>query len=201
MNELSDLIRRFVLSLRLRAAPMLAVLAQNKGATSIGAIAGLAIALVCTWRYISQARGRRRAGKRDGAPRRPGSGSGHDSDLASASGVSRTITHASKRGGDKHGLRESSPPVQYTLSQYVRRQLNGARKMTVYMPGIVLIESTPEELQLEPDWHVDSSSETISQLARFVKKELHITPTGAEVVGGNIVSAVSLESFFRPPSV
>ncbi|MCO5582967.1 hypothetical protein L7F22_036872 [Adiantum nelumboides] len=39
--------------------------------------------------------------------------------------------------------------------------------------------------QLEPDWHVDTSLETISQLARFIRHELHISPVGTSRAAPN----------------
>eukprot|EP00850_Spirogloea_muscicola_P012089 SM000077S21563 [mRNA] locus=s77:208509:209981:- [translate_table: standard] len=150
----------------------------------------------------------------------------------------------------------------------VKLQLQGARKMTCQVLGVVLEEATPEELQLsatvvgssvevlkeigrvcdlyllvrvldndseerarsaleagglfesnyvnrdkvlfcstevgitsfvrqlEPEWHVDSSGETVSQLARFVRYELHIAGPGGAVTAPNVVSASSLSRYF-----
>ncbi|XP_054814394.1 peroxisome biogenesis protein 22-like isoform X2 [Prosopis cineraria] len=50
--------------------------------------------------------------------------------------------------------------------------------------------------QLEPDWHVDTNPEIISQLARFIKYELHVCPFRTERTAANVFSASSLEQFF-----
>ncbi|KAG4985722.1 hypothetical protein JHK82_033329 [Glycine max] len=47
--------------------------------------------------------------------------------------------------------------------------------------------------QLEPDWHIDSNPEIISQLARFIKYQLHVSPFRTERTAANIFSAPSLE--------
>ncbi|CAN1161184.1 Peroxisome biogenesis protein 22 [Linum perenne] len=50
--------------------------------------------------------------------------------------------------------------------------------------------------QLEPDWHIESSPEIVTQLARFIKYQLHVSPTKLERTPGNVVSSPSLEQFF-----
>ncbi|XP_024987749.1 peroxisome biogenesis protein 22-like [Cynara cardunculus var. scolymus] len=50
--------------------------------------------------------------------------------------------------------------------------------------------------QLEPDWHIDSNPEINSQLARFIKCQLHISPLRPEQMASNVFSSSSLEQFF-----
>nr|XP_043613036.1 peroxisome biogenesis protein 22 isoform X1 [Erigeron canadensis] len=50
--------------------------------------------------------------------------------------------------------------------------------------------------QLEPDWHIDSSREIATQLARFIKYQLHISTTKTERIASNVFSSSSLEHFF-----
>nr|KAJ0211163.1 hypothetical protein LSAT_V11C400184000 [Lactuca sativa] len=162
-------------------------------------------------------------------------------------------------------------PVKPTLGQIVRQRLNDGRKVTCRLLGIILEESTPEELQvvtnqatvrssvlevvlemtkfcdlylmetvlddetekrvltalenagiftsgglikdkvlfcskevgrtsfvrqLEPDWHIDSNREISSQLARFIKCQLHISPLKTEQIAPNVFTSSSLEQFF-----
>ncbi|KAK9064417.1 hypothetical protein SSX86_015799 [Deinandra increscens subsp. villosa] len=49
--------------------------------------------------------------------------------------------------------------------------------------------------QLEPDWHIDSNPEITSQLARFIRHQLHIS-TKTEQIASNVHSSSSLEQFF-----
>ncbi|XP_061363087.1 peroxisome biogenesis protein 22 isoform X1 [Gastrolobium bilobum] len=50
--------------------------------------------------------------------------------------------------------------------------------------------------QLEPDWHIDTNPEIVSQLARFIKYQLHVSPYKTERTASNVFSAPSLEQFF-----
>lgn len=50
--------------------------------------------------------------------------------------------------------------------------------------------------QLEPDWHIDSNPEITSQLARFIKHQLHIS-TKPERIASNVFASSSLEKFFE----
>ncbi|KAJ6989563.1 hypothetical protein NC653_022201 [Populus alba x Populus x berolinensis] len=50
--------------------------------------------------------------------------------------------------------------------------------------------------QLEPDWHIDTNPEILFQLARFIKYQLHVSPTRIERTAANVFSSPSLEQFF-----
>ncbi|KAM5580704.1 hypothetical protein ABKV19_010110 [Rosa sericea] len=50
--------------------------------------------------------------------------------------------------------------------------------------------------QLEPDWHIDTNPEIIFQLSRFIKYQLHISPTRSERATSNVFNSPSLEQFF-----
>ncbi|XP_022971069.1 peroxisome biogenesis protein 22-like isoform X2 [Cucurbita maxima] len=50
--------------------------------------------------------------------------------------------------------------------------------------------------QLEPDWHIDSNHDIISQLARFIKYQLHVAPIKHERAASNVYCSPSLEQFF-----
>ncbi|KAI3698800.1 hypothetical protein L2E82_42628 [Cichorium intybus] len=49
--------------------------------------------------------------------------------------------------------------------------------------------------QLEPDWHIDSNPEISSQLARFIRQQVHISRK-TERIASNVISSSSLEQFF-----
>ncbi|KAK1422909.1 hypothetical protein QVD17_18198 [Tagetes erecta] len=49
--------------------------------------------------------------------------------------------------------------------------------------------------QLEPDWHIDSNPEITSQLARFIRHQLHISAKKQQFAS-NVHSSSSLEQFF-----
>ncbi|XP_022136020.1 peroxisome biogenesis protein 22-like isoform X2 [Momordica charantia] len=51
--------------------------------------------------------------------------------------------------------------------------------------------------QLEPDWHIDSDPEIVSQLARFINCQLHISQVKPpDRTSSNVLSSASLEQFF-----
>ncbi|KAK4776859.1 hypothetical protein SAY86_005547 [Trapa natans] len=50
--------------------------------------------------------------------------------------------------------------------------------------------------QLEPDWHIDTNPEVISQLARFIKYGLLLSPSRPKNTALNVISSPSLEQFF-----
>ncbi|KAL2483231.1 Peroxisome biogenesis protein 22 [Forsythia ovata] len=50
--------------------------------------------------------------------------------------------------------------------------------------------------QLEPDWHIDTNPEIVTQLARFIKYQLHISAIKPEGTAFNVFNATSLEDFF-----
>ncbi|KAL8167572.1 hypothetical protein V2J09_009071 [Rumex salicifolius] len=50
--------------------------------------------------------------------------------------------------------------------------------------------------QLEPEWHIDTNAEVVSQLARFIKYQLVISASRPERAASNVFSSPSLEQFF-----
>lgn len=261
-EEILQLFRGLGTSLLSRVSHFTAALSDLMHSKSIGALAGFAIALVCTWKYMKAAENRRkRLEKRDEAQ--------ESATTSSTTGTSTSValhqTQSAHRGA-KNTVAEI--PVELTTAQIVKRQLNGGRKMTCQLLGVIFEETSPEELQkhavvrpqvvdvllelaqacdlylmtrllddeseanalealeavglfsigglnrnkvlfcsteagrasfvrqLEPDWHVDTSVETISQLARFIRHELHVSPIGTSRAAPNVLNAETLESYF-----
>lgn len=232
---------------------------------TIGAVAGLAVAIVFTWRLLrspnpTQGRQRKRQG---GASSNPGA-----STNSNASVVPSDASLPSDELRAQNVVDEFFQPVKPTLGQIVRQKLSEGRKVTCRLLGVILEESSPEELQtkatvrssvlevlleitkfcdlylmdrvlddesekrvlvaleeagvftsgglvkdkvlfsstengrssfvrqLEPDWHIDTNPEIVTQLARFIKYQLHIAPYKTERTAANVFSAPSLELFF-----
>ncbi|XP_051115209.1 peroxisome biogenesis protein 22-like isoform X2 [Andrographis paniculata] len=246
--KLSDLFRRLAL----------------QDSRSVGAIAGLAFAVVFTWRVLRTPSGPQRRQPKRQAPAASNSGvNNHESIDASSSGVS----NATEDSRTQNVVDEFFQPVKPTLGQIVRQRLSEGRKVTCGLLGVILEESSPEELQqatvrssvlevlleitkicdlylmervlddeseknilaalesagiftsgglvkdkvlfcstengrtsfvrqLEPDWHIDSSPEIITQLARFIKYQIYISPTKLERPASNVFTASTLEQFF-----
>ncbi|KAK6134891.1 hypothetical protein DH2020_031375 [Rehmannia glutinosa] len=215
---------------------------------SFGAIAGLALAIVFTWRFLRTPRGPQRRQSKRQTP------------SGSSSGVSRASVNDVSS--------EVSNPPEDSRTQNVVDEFFQPVKVTCRLLGVVLEESSPEELQkqatvrssvlevlleitkfcdlylmervlddesekkvlialedagfftsgglvkdkvlfcstengrasfvrqLEPDWHIDSNPEIITQLARFIKYQLRISPDKLERPASNVFTATSLEQFF-----
>ena len=150
-EELVQLLRGINATLTVKLSHLLGFVFRNKNASSIGAAAGLAIALWWTWKCwrIPGARPNPRLDKRDGAAAASTSqapaGSMDSMPGGSSTAVATTITHATQRGSAMESKAVESGVL--TTAQIVRRQLNGGRKMTCQLLGVVLEETTPEELQ------------------------------------------------------
>ncbi|CAN0896975.1 Peroxisome biogenesis protein 22 [Linum grandiflorum] len=262
-EELLQLIKRFGAYLSFKMSNYIPISLRNLDSRSVGAIAGLALAMVFTWRLLrSPSAPPRRQPKRQTPTRTSTSSAGATQSIPSGDRSSSDDSRA------QNVVDEFFQPVKPTLGQVVRQKLSEGRKVTCRLVGVILEESNPEELQkqatvkpsvlevlseitkycdlylmervlddesekkvldalesagvfasgglvkdkvlfsstetgrtsfvrqLEPDWHIDSSPEIITQLARFIKYQLHVSPTKLERCPGNVVSSPSLEQFF-----
>lgn len=240
-------------------------LSQTLDSRSAGAITGLAFAIVFIWRILRSPSGPQRRHPKQQAVTPGSSGvSRHFSENIPTSEVSPP----SEDSNAQNVIDEFFQPVKPTLGQIVRQRLGEGRKVTCRLLGVILEETSPEELQkqatvrssalevlleitkfcdlylmervlddesekkvlqaledagvftsggivkdkvlfcsiengrtsfvrqLEPDWHIDTNPEIVFQLARFIKYELHITPTKSERTAMNVFSSTSLEQFF-----
>jgi len=264
-EELVQLIKRFGAYLTVKISNLLPISLQNLNSRSFGAIAGLAVAFVFTWRLLrSPSQPQRRQPKRQaGTPSSSGVSTTSNANLVPP-GVSPSLEDSRAQ----NVVDEFFQPVKPTLGQIVRQKLSEGRKVTCRLVGVILEESSPEEIQkqatvrssvlevlleitkfcdlylmervlddeserkvlqaledagvftsgglvkdkvlfcstengrtsfvrqLEPDWHIDSNPEIVTQLARFIKYQLHISPTRPERTAPNVFSAPSLEQFF-----
>ncbi|GER48217.1 ATP-dependent protease ATPase subunit HslU [Striga asiatica] len=242
---------------------------------SVGAVAGLAFAIFFTWRLLRTPNApQTRQPKRQG-PTSSGSFVGTQESIDASSS---RVNNPSEDSRTQDVIDEFFQPVKPTLGQIVRQRLREGRKVTCQLVGVILEESSPEELQkqatvrssvlevlleitkfcdlylmervldddseitymldefvqknvltalegagvftsgglvkdkvlfcstengrtsfvrqLEPDWHIDSNPEIVTQLARFIKYQLHVSPAKLEKPSPNVFSATSLEQFF-----
>lgn len=265
-EELVELIRRLGAYVNVKMSNLIALFISHKNAGSIGAIAGLALAIVFTWKYLKAPGGRqRRLEKRRGSSSTDTDNSQPVGEAETSSSVCRPCSTLSQ-----HGIspQEFTTPLPLSLAQVVRQQLNGGRKVTCQLLGVILDESSPEDLQehaivrpsvvdvllelakscdlyliarvlddaseekvisaldavgvfttggmnrnkvlfcstesgrssfvrqLEPDWHIDTNTEIISQLSRFIRYQLHISPAVVGYVASNVFDSDSLEHYF-----
>ncbi|KAJ6289351.1 hypothetical protein OIU76_025211 [Salix suchowensis] len=237
-DELLQLIKRFSAYLTVKMSNLFSF--NTLDSRSVGAFAGLAVAIVFTWRLLR----------------------------SNMSVPSMGVCSSSEDLGVQNAVDEFFQPVKPTLAQIVRQKLSEGRKVTCRLFEVVLEESSPEELQvvsqatvrssvlevlleitrfcdlylmervlddeseqkilaalenagvftsgglvkdkvlfcstetgrssfvrqLEPDWHIDTNPEVL--FPRFIKYQLHVSPTRIERTAANVFSSPSLEQFF-----
>lgn len=111
---------------------------------SVGAIAGLAFAIVFTWRVWRSPSGtQRRVPKRQGATASSSGVSNHSIANVATSGV----ISSSEDSNAQNVIDEFFQSVKPTLGQVVRQRLSEGRKVTCRLLGVILEENSPEELQ------------------------------------------------------
>ncbi|GKV21328.1 hypothetical protein SLEP1_g31316 [Rubroshorea leprosula] len=264
-EELIHLIKRLGTYLALKMSNLFSISLNKLDSRSVGAIAGLAVAIVFTYRLMrSPAEPQRRRPKRQA----PTTSSSAVSTQSNTALMPSGVCYSSEDLRAQNVVDEFFQPVKPTLGQIVRQKLSEGRKITCRLLGVILEESSPEQLQkqatvrssvlevlleitkfcdlylmervlddeseknvllalenagiftsgglvkdkvlfcstengrtsfvrqLEPDWHIDTNPEIVTQLARFIKFQLHISPVRLERSAANVFSSPSLEHFF-----
>ncbi|XP_058220265.1 peroxisome biogenesis protein 22 [Rhododendron vialii] len=258
-EDLVQLVKRIADYLTIKLSSLFSLSLDSLDSQSIVALAGLALAILFTWNLLRTPSGPQRRQPERQTP------------IPSSSGLS-TYSNANLTSAEDSRVHnvidELFQPIKPTLGQVVRQKLIDGRKVTCRLLGVILEETSPEELQkqatvrssvlevlleitkfcdlylmervlddesernvllaledagvftsgglvkdkvlfcsiengrtsfvrqLEPDWHIESSFEIVSQLARFIKYQLHISPIKPERVAANVFSSPSLEQFF-----
>ncbi|XP_043706048.1 peroxisome biogenesis protein 22 isoform X3 [Telopea speciosissima] len=140
-DDLVQLLKRLGAYLTVQMSNLFSISPDNLSTRSVGALAGLVIAIVFTWRLLRTPPTHQR--------RRPK----RQAQTPSSSGVSTAVTVASGLSSSLEDSRaqnvidEFFQPVKPTLGQIVRQRLSEARKVTCRLLGVILEESSPEELQ------------------------------------------------------
>ncbi|GJX16833.1 peroxisome biogenesis protein 22 [Tanacetum coccineum] len=227
-------------------AASLSWIMNRKDIRSVWAVAGLAVAVIFTWRLLrTPAVPRRRQPKRQA----PGASSSGANSHPDASLFPSSVSSSSEDSRAQTVIDEFFQPVKPTLGQIVRQRLSDGRKnkatvrssvldvlleitkfCDLYLMETILDDESEIKVlaalenagiftsgglvkdkvlfcstevgrtsfvrQLEPDWHIDSSREISTQLARFIKYQLHISTIKPERIAANVFSSSSLEQFF-----
>ncbi|GFS31899.1 peroxin 22 [Actinidia rufa] len=130
-DELVQLIKRF--------GDYLTAKIGNLDSQLVGALAGLAVAILFTWRLLRSPSGPQRRQPKWQTP------------IPSTSGVSAhsnaNLTY-SEDSRAQNVIDEFFQPVKPTLGQIVRQKLSEGRKVTCQLLGVVLEETSLEELQV-----------------------------------------------------
>lgn len=116
-----SLVRRVARALNRRFTYIVALLFSHKGAGSLGAVAGFAIAVVFAWKFLRPSRR---------APKRP--------PPTPAAAPAATVPDAAEPIGDSGKV---------VTREIVVKRLKGCRKVTCQLLGVVFEEKIPEELQ------------------------------------------------------
>ncbi|XP_010524486.1 PREDICTED: peroxisome biogenesis protein 22-like [Tarenaya hassleriana] len=265
-EELVRLIKRLGAYVTFKMSSLFSTYFRNLDSRSVGAIAGLAIAIIFTWRAIRTPGEQQRR-----QPKRRVSTAGSSSAVSQSNiaSIPPDVSSSHEYMGVQNVVDDFFQPVNPTLGQIVRRKLSEGRKVTCRLVGVILEQTTPEELQkqatvrssvlevlleitkfcdlylmervvddesekkvlralesagvftsgglvrdkvlfcsteigrtsfvrqLEPDWHIDTNPEIITQLARFIKYQLHVSAAKPErTAAPNVFSSPSLEHFF-----
>lgn len=139
-DRLANLVKRVAANLTNKASSVLLVILNNKNAGTFGALAGFALAIVFAWKFLrSSDRPTRR--KRPNAPPSSSAAASAIADASSSEAYQQLLDLKESEGS------ESASPVELTLGQVVRKKLNGGRKITCQLLGIILEEKSSEELQ------------------------------------------------------
>ncbi|XWS63333.1 hypothetical protein CRYUN_Cryun06bG0086100 [Craigia yunnanensis] len=230
-DELIHVMKRLGTYLALKMSNLFSISLQKLDPRSVGAIAGLAVAIIFTYRLIrSPAVPPRRQPKRQ----TPTTSSSAINTQSNPTLMPSGVCSSSEDLRAQNVVDEFFQPVKPMLGQIVRQKLSEGRKVTCRVLGVILEESSPEEMQknvllalenagiftsgglvkdkvlfcstengrtsfvrqLEPDWHIDTNPEIVSQLARFIKYQLLVSPIRPERTAANVFSSPSLEHFF-----
>ncbi|KAF8410921.1 hypothetical protein HHK36_003458 [Tetracentron sinense] len=142
-EELVQLIKRFGTFLTVKMSNFFPISLHNLNSHSVGAIAGLALAIVFTWRLLRTPTGPQRRQPKRQAPTSSSSGvNTHPNAL-----VSPGVYSSTEDSRAQNVIDEFFQPVKPTLGQIVRQKLSEGRKVTCRLIGVILEESSPEEIQ------------------------------------------------------
>ncbi|KAG7034960.1 Peroxisome biogenesis protein 22 [Cucurbita argyrosperma subsp. argyrosperma] len=145
-DDLLQLIKRLGAYLTVKMSDFFPISTQNLDSRSVGAIAGVAVAIIFTWKLLGSSNGYQRRQPKRQTPAASSSTSNvglNSSEQLISSGVCSS-------SGDLRAhnvVDEFFQPVKPTLGQIVRQKLSDGRKVTCRLLGIILEENSPEDLQ------------------------------------------------------
>ncbi|KAK1296431.1 Peroxisome biogenesis protein 22 [Acorus calamus] len=128
-----DLLKRLGTNLNRKVSEVIAAILNHKAAGSLGAIAGFAIAVIFTWKFLRPPVG---PWRRLPKPRDSDDGDSQSSGL-----------HSLPQLDFDDQVSVEGPPEKIAIRRMVWKKLNGGRRVTCQLLGIILVEKSPEELQ------------------------------------------------------
>ncbi|KAL6843992.1 hypothetical protein ACP4OV_025665 [Aristida adscensionis] len=160
-DELADLVRRLVDALA-RYSDRLPFDLDRQKLRSLTTLAAIAITLLFAWKLLRAPQEQPRRPRRRAAP-----SSSNTSNRSRPGGLTSTDVCSSSADSTAHeAVNQLFQPVNLTLEQLVRHKLSEGRRVTCRLLGVILEETTPEELQS----HVTvrpSVVEVLLEIAKF----------------------------------
>ncbi|KAL6651445.1 hypothetical protein ACP70R_010370 [Stipagrostis hirtigluma subsp. patula] len=141
-DELADLVRRLVDALA-RYSDRLPFDLDRQKLRSLTTLAAVAITLLFAWKLLRAPQEQPRRPRRRAAP-----SSSNASNRSRPGGLTSTDVCSSSADSTAHeAVNQLFQPVNLTLEQLVRHKLSEGRRVTCRLLGVILEETTPEELQ------------------------------------------------------
>ncbi|PIA58506.1 hypothetical protein AQUCO_00500446v1 [Aquilegia coerulea] len=145
-----QLLKRFGAYLTLKISNLFSISFDNLNSRSVGTVAGLAVAMVLTWRLLRTPTANNNNNQRR-RPKRTVANAASSSSSAGAVNATTVATSSSSSAVEDSRVQnvvdEFFQPVKPTLAQVVRQKLCDGRKVTCRLLGVILEENTPEEIQ------------------------------------------------------
>ncbi|KAM0894331.1 hypothetical protein ACQ4PT_024508 [Festuca glaucescens] len=140
-DELADLVRRLVDALA-RYSDRLPFDLDRQKLRSLTTLAAIAITLVFAWKLLRASQEQPRRPRRRVAP-----SSSNTSSRSRQGALAGTDACSSADSRAHEAINQLFQPVNLTLEQLVRHKLSEGRRVTCRLLGVILEETTPEELQ------------------------------------------------------
>ncbi|KAG2317432.1 hypothetical protein Bca52824_020554 [Brassica carinata] len=140
-EEIVRLIKRLSGYVAFKMSSLFSTPIRNLDSRSVGAIAGLAIAVIFTWRAIRTQPG-------EPQRRRPKRRMQSAESSSAAASIPPDVSSPHEDNGVQDVVDQFFQAGKPTLGQIVRQRLSEGRKVTCRLLGVILEESSPEELQV-----------------------------------------------------
>uniref|UniRef100_A0A6N2MI50 Peroxisome biogenesis protein 22 n=1 Tax=Salix viminalis TaxID=40686 RepID=A0A6N2MI50_SALVM len=163
-DELLQLVKRFSAYLTVKMSNLFSF--STLDSRSVGAVAGLAVAVVFTWRLLRSNSGPQRRQPKRQAPTTSSSvvTTQHNAVPIPSGDVCSSLEDLRVQNVVDEFFQTAKP----SLGQIVRQKLSEGRKVTCRLVGVILEESSPEELQGKSQATVRSSVlEVLLEITKF----------------------------------
>lgn len=162
-EDLIHLIKRLGAYLAVKMSSLFPISLNKLDPRSVGAIAGLAVAIVFTYKLMrSPGEPQRRQPKRSA----PSTSSAAASTQTNTTSLPSAVCSATEDLRAQNVVDDFFQPVKPNLGQIVRQKLSEGRKVTCRLLGVILEETSPEELQKQATVR-SSALEVLLEITKF----------------------------------